>query len=39
MGLILQYINPTEVLQYQYTGTQGGNLKKDGLNIAVYKSH
>ena len=36
MGLALQYINPIEVLQYQYKGWKS---KKDGLNIAVYKSH
>ena len=38
MGLTLQYINPIviEVLQYQYKGWKS---KKDGLNIAVYKSH
>ena len=36
MGLTLHYINPIEVLQYQY---KGGKSKKDGFNIAVYKSH
>ena len=32
-GLNMQYINPTEVLQYQYKGWKS---KKDGRNIAVY---
>ena len=32
-GLTLQYINPIEVLQYQYKGWKS---KKDGRNIAVY---
>ena len=36
MGLTLQYINPIEVLQYQYKVWKS---KNDGLNIAVYKSH
>ena len=35
MGLTLQYINPIEVLQYQYKGWKS----KDGLNSAVYKSY
>ena len=38
IGLALQYINPIEVLQYQYKGWKSIK-KKDGLNIAVYKSH
>ena len=37
MGLTLQYINPIEVLQYQYKGWK--SKKKMGFNIAVYKSH
>ena len=37
MGLTLQYINPIEMLQYQYKGWK--SQKKDRLNIAVYKSH
>ena len=39
IGLTLQYINPIEVLQYQYKGWKSIKKKKDGLNIAVYKSH